>query len=330
MNVKIKSSNTGIALLQTKKLFYISCRKPCFMKKFLSAFFLPAFFILLSCNNKPGGDTINLKFNLPTGSSYDYNVDMNMTMNGNVNGQPVNMKNKMAMGYRFAAVGDSSGWKKLTASINRVAMHINSNGVNIDFDSDKAIDTSEVVSATMGKVLRALKGGQFGFTMNEKGKIGSVTGINDMMQRVMTSINVPDAGSMAAGMSSTVTDENFKQNIQQSFGMYPDKPVKPGDTWTNTMDMNNQGMQMKIDNTYTLKSVSGNTANIKIDSKISSPGANSMGITGTMTGTMKFDIPTGLPMDGNLDMSMSMTMNTGGQVVPMNTDINMKITGKKI
>ena len=300
------------------------------MKNFLSAFILPAFFFLLSCNNKSGGDTINLKFNLPTGSSYDYNVDMNMSMNGNVNGQPVNMKNKMAMGYRFSAIGDSSGWKRLTASINRVAMHLNNGGVNLDFDSDKTNDTSDVVSASTGKALGALKGGQFGFTMNEKGNVGSVTGINDMMQRVMSSMNVHDAGSMAAGMSSTINDENFKQNIQQSFGMYPDKPVKPGNTWTNTMDMNNQGMQMKIDNTYTLESVSGNIANVKSNSKISSPGTNSMGITGTMTGTMKFDIPTGLPMDGNLDMNMRMTMNTGGQVVPMNTDINMKITGKKI
>jgi uncharacterized protein DUF6263 len=300
------------------------------MKKFLSAFVLPACFIFLGCNNKPGGDAINLKFNLPAGSSYNYNVDMDMAMNGNVNGQPINVINKMAMGYRFAAISDSAGWKKLNASINHIAMHMNSNGVNIDFDSDKQTDTSDVVSGTIGKVLGALKGGQFGFTMNEKGKIGSVTGINDMMQRIMSSINMQNAGAMAAGMNSTFNEDNFKQNIQQPFGMYPDKPVKPGDTWTNTIDINNQGMQMKMDNTYTLESVSGNTANVKTDSKISSPGANSMGITGTMTGNMKFDIPTGLPVDGNLDMNMRMTMNTGGQVVPMNTDINMKITGKKI
>ena len=154
-------------------------------------------------------------------------------------------------------------------------MHINSNGVNVDFDSDKATDTSDVVSGTVGKVLGALKGGQFGFTMNEQGKIGSVTGINDMMQRIMSSINLQGAGSMAAGMSSTFNDDNFKQNIQQSFGMYPDKPVKTGDTWTNTMNTNNQGIQMKIDNTYTLESVKDSTANVKVDSKISSPGENS-------------------------------------------------------
>jgi len=300
------------------------------MKKFIYVFILPAYFIFSGCGNKSqNADAIILKFNLPNGSSYNYNVDMDMSMNGNINGQSLNMKDKMAMGYDFAAVGDSSGWKKITATISRISMHLNSNGVNIDFDSDLKPDSSDMASGTMGKIFGALKGGQFRFTMNEQGKIGSVTGINDLMQRILSSVSLGNTASAAAQMNSTFNEENFKQNIQQSFGMYPDKPVKPGDSWINTMEMNNQGMPMKIDNTYTLKSVSGNTANVKVDSKISSPGSNSTGINGTMKGNMKFDIPTGLPTDGDLDMSMSMTMNTGGQVVPMNTSIKMKITGKK-
>lgn len=299
------------------------------MKKFLSAIILPACLVLFSCNNKKGGEAITLKFNLPAGSTYDYNVDMDMAMSGVVNGQSVNIKDQMGMGYRFAAVSDSAGWKTISATINRIAMHMNTNGVDIDFDSDKEADSTGVVSGTVGKVLGALKGGHFGFTMNEKGQIGKITGINDMMQRIMTSINVPATDAMAAGASSTFNEENFKQNIQQSFGMYPDKPVKPGDAWTNTIDMNSQGTPMKIDNTYTLESVTGDTAHVKVDSKISSPGADVTGITGTMTGKMNFDIPTGLPADGNLNMNMHMTMNTGGQVVPMNMVIDMKITGKK-
>ena len=44
--------------------------------------------LLLSCNNKPANnDTINLKFNLQPGMSYDYSMDMTMAMKGNVSGQ---------------------------------------------------------------------------------------------------------------------------------------------------------------------------------------------------------------------------------------------------
>jgi hypothetical protein len=235
----------------------------------------------------------------------------------------------MAMGYGFAAIKDSSGWKKISATINRIAMHLNSNGVDINVDSDLMPDSSDAVSGTMGKVFGALKGGQFQFTMNEQGKIGSLTGINTLVQHIFSSINVPFSPSVMAGVNNVFNKEIFKQNIQQSFGMYPGKPVKSGDNWTSTLTMNNQGMQMKIDNTNTLESVDGNIANVKINSKISSPDEASTGITGTMDGNMKFDIPTGLPTDGDLDMNMKTMMNTGGQIVPMNTNIKMKITGKK-
>lgn len=297
------------------------------MKKFLLAFIIPVFIILSACNNKPGnGGAITLKFNLPVGSSYNYNVDVSMQMNGNINGQALNMNNKMAMGYGFSAAGDSAGWKKLNATIENISMHISGNGMNINYDSNQPGDTSDVVSATVGKVLGALKGGQFQFTMNDSGQVGSVSGIQDMMQRIMSSINVPGASSMASGIGSTFNDENFKQNIQQSFGMYPNKPVKPGDTWQNTSEMNNQGMILKLDNTYTLQSVEGNNANVKVDSKISSQGA--MTINGTMSGTMKFDVPTGLPLDGNLDMNMNMG-EASSQSAPLKMDMKTKITGKK-
>lgn len=292
---------------------------------------IPVLTILFACNSKPGsGDAITLKFNLPTGSSYNYNIDMNMLMKGDANGQPINMNNKMAMGYNFYATGDSAGWKKLTATINRIAMNIDAGAMKINFDSDKPTDSSDVASGIMGKVLGALKGGHFGFTMNDKGQVGEVTGIEEMVQRMMSSLNVPNAELMSANVNSAFNKENFKQNIQQSFGMYPDKPVKPGDTWTSSMSMNNQGMQMKMDNTYTLESVSNNNAHVKINSKITSPEADAaMNLNGTMTGTMDFDIATGVPLNGNIEMNMNMTPNSSTQSTPMNMDMKMKITGKK-
>jgi hypothetical protein len=301
------------------------------MKKISSAMSIVAFFVLLSCNNMPGksGDAIDLKFNLAKGASYDYNMNMDMSVKGNANGQPINVTNKMAMGYHFGVTDDSAGWKKISSTISRIAMNINAgSGVNINYDSDKPVDTSDMVNGTMGKVLGAMKGGEFTFTMNDKGKIGSVTGITEMMNRMMAS--VPNAGAMAGSMSSAFNEDNFKQNIQQAFGMYPDKPVKPGDAWTSAMNMNNAGMSIKMNNTYTLESVSGDNANIKVNSKITSPsGDSTMGINGSMTGTMKYDIPTGVPVDGDLDMIMNMNVNQGGQSMPINMDVKMKISGKK-
>lgn len=298
-------------ILQMKKLFFVTS--------------ILVTFVLGSCSGQQG-NAITLKFNLPKGSSYDYNMDMDMSVKGNAGGQAVDVTNTMGMGYRFVALDDSAGWKKLSSTISRIAMNINAGGMKINYDSDKPADTSDVVSGTMGKVLGAMKGGQFTFTMNERGQIGTVSGIDAMKSKMMAA--APDAD--ASGMGGAFNEDNFKQNIQQAFGAYPDKPVKPGDSWTNSITSNTNGMSMKIDNTYTLESVNGNTADVKIDSKITSPTASSgLDITGTMTGTMEYDIPTGVPVGGDYDMKMNMNVSNAGQSTPMTTNIKMKITGKK-
>jgi hypothetical protein len=37
----------------------------------------------------------------------------------------------------------------------------------------------------VGKVMGAMKGGQFGFTINENGEIGSVFGLQEMMKNMI-------------------------------------------------------------------------------------------------------------------------------------------------
>jgi hypothetical protein len=87
-------------------------------------------------------------------------------------------------------------------------------------------------------------------------------------------------------------------------------------------------MEIKSDNVYTLESVAGNIANIKVNSKISSPDTTT-NIAGTITGTMQYDIPSGVAVDGDLDTNMNMNVNAGGQSIPMTIGIKTKITGKK-
>jgi hypothetical protein len=204
-------------------------------------------------------------------------------------------------------------------------MKMNAGGVNLDYDSDKPVDTTNVMNTTMSSVLGAMKGAMFTFTLNEKGEVGSVAGIDEMKNKMLSS--APSNDAMANGIGNSFNEDNFKQNMQQAFGFYPGKPVKVGDTWTSTSNVNNNGMQMNLENTYTLESVSNGIAVVKVDSKISS-GAG-MPLKGTMTGAMQYDIATGIPVNGNLDMLMNINVDTGGQSTSMNMDIKTTMTGKK-
>lgn len=295
------------------------------MKKFIAAFVLFSACITIGSAQKP----IDLKFNLATGESYDYKMDVDMSTKGEFSGQPIDVKNTMALGYHFKVIGDSSGWKKLSATISKIVMNVNAGGMNFSYDSDTPPDSTDMIGGMLGKILGVMKGAEFGFTMNAKGEIGSVSGIDELMERMQA--NVPGASAMGAGIGNSFSEENFRQNMQQAFGAYPGKPVKPGDTWTNTATTNTSGMQLETTNVYTLESVSGNIANVKMTSKLATASVDTAaaGIDGTGSGNIMFDIPSGIAVDGNTETNLNIKVNEQGQTIPMTTDIKMKLTGKK-
>ena len=294
------------------------------MKKVFAAFVIGGLFAATASSaQKP----VDLKFNLKKGENYSYATTMDIETKGNMGGKDMDVKNTVGISYLFTNTGDSAGWKKLNSTITRIGMNTNVAGMSINYDSDQPADSSDMVGAMLGKILGAMKNGQFIFTINEKGEVGSVTGFEEMMQKVMDAAS--GAGPMG-NVGNAFNEENFKQNIQQSFNAYPGKPVKPGDSWTSTVNTNAGGAQMTSDITYTLESVEGNTATVKVDSKISSPQTDSEAtLNGTSTGSIKYDIPSGVAVDGDLDTNLDMNISRGGQSMPMSTDIRTKITGKK-
>ena len=294
--------------------------------------------VLYCCKGTQSADGTTLKFNLQKGEKYQYTIGMDMHMRQSMMGKDVDVNTNMDMGYTFEVTDDSAGWKKVNATVSKIAMKMDAGGMQVNFDSDNpgAADSTGPMGK-VGKIFEAMKGGTFGFTINEKGEVGSVTGIREMMEHAVSTLNDPTAtAGIMAGMSKSFDEEQFKQNLQQSFGVYPEKPVKVGDSWHKTMMMNNAGMVLKMDNTYTLESVENNNAKIKMSSKISS-GSDStqlmgmqMDIDGTMEGTMQFDIASGMPIKGQSNMQMNMKVKNQGVEIPMKMTFTMNITGKKL
>jgi hypothetical protein len=293
------------------------------MKKFSAVLLLLTCIVSVSLAQKP----INLKFNLQKGQGFDYNVNMAVTTTGKAGGQDINVKNAMTFGYRFGVIDDSSGWKKMQGTISKIAMTISAGGQNINYDSDEPVDTSDAVNSTFAKVMSPIIGSQFEFIMNANGKVGYVHGINEMAQKMKDQAPSDD---VASGMAGAFNEESFKQNLQQSFGLYPGKPVKPGDTWKGTTNTTSNDIDLKMNNAYKLESVSHNVATVKVSSTISSPSSESItNMSGSYNGTVQFDIPTGVPVNGDIDMILNINVNAGGQTIPMKTDVKMKVTGKK-
>ncbi len=290
-----------------------------------------ALLLLVSCNTK-SKEAIELKFNMHKGSRFEYNITMDMNMQQIAMRQDSGVKNTMGFTYLFEVVEENDTAKTVASTINKINMAMDAMGNQMHFDTDSVHgqDTS-TPNAMLGNIFSTLKGAKFTFRINNKGEISDIQGLNDMRQKMAS---VPGAPPIEA-MSGLFNEESFRQNIEQAFAAYPGKPVKTGESWTKNVSATSQGMKVNSINTYTLQSVQGDDALIKVASKLSSAGSEQMqgmqmNMTGTSAGTMHYDIPTGMPTDANVDMKMDIKMKGQGLDMPMTMTSKMTIKGKKL
>jgi hypothetical protein len=124
--------------------------------------------------------------------------------------------------------------------------------------------------------------------------------------------------------------------MQQALNIFPDHPVKPGDTWKKTFNMGTSMMNLTIDNEFKLTSVTGGTAHIDVNSKIKGGGGAgpemknmNMDLNGDQKGTMEVEVATGLVTDGKMKQTIKGEMTAAGMKVPMSVTSDIHISGRK-
>ncbi|HUC83351.1 MAG TPA: DUF6263 family protein [Flavisolibacter sp.] len=278
------------------------------MRKLPALVALSALLIMQSCNssdNKAGaanGDGVALKFNLQKGKSYTY--AMNMDMEGETQGQK--MENEMAFDYTVEVVNDQDSLKTLKTTYDRIKMEMNAGATNIDFDTnepqkDSAADPRQNPMGMMSNMFYAMKGKSFEMKVNEKGEVKSVAGISELMNAVINSMQVDEntKQGVAQVFQSQFNEDAIKSSFSQAFNIFPDKPVKVGDTWTKTVGMPAMAGG-NITTNYKVKEINGNTVVLDVASDLSSSG-----MQGAQTGTMKVDATTGLVTEGNMEQKFT-------------------------
>lgn len=302
------------------------------MKKNILFISIVALVSITSCKST-SKDTVLLKFNLAKGSKYKFAMDVDMTMNQKNEGKDVNMRNSIATSYDFEVTSDSAGWKTVLSTIDKFGMDMDAMGGKMHFDTDMPVDTT-TPAGIMAKVFTALKGAKFSFIVNENGEITRVIGVEEMAERMSAGLPHPEELSQSL-RGSGFDEESIKQNMQQAFAAYPGKPVKPGDSWSKSMNQKVQGLNVKLDYDFTLEAVNGDDAVIKVISKLNSlhdgtiNGTN-VNMGGTSTGMMHYSLATGMATDATTDMNLTMKVSAQGMEIPMQMKIKTMMKGKKI
>jgi hypothetical protein len=260
----------------------------------------------------------------------------------------------MNMGYQMK-VKDISPQHDINLDFmyNHIGMSMKSSLMNFNYDSDSTIaptndeaedngkmDIAGKMKGMYGKIMGALVHKNMQVTLDEFGKVKSVTGYKEMIASLKDSLSTMTPGSGDA-MDNLMDEAQIRQVFQQTFGTFPQKPVSVGETWSNEFTQNQSGMPMKFTNTYKLVEVlqKENEAIIEINSTIST-GENSeikkngmsmkMDMDGKQNGKMTVDMNTGMVKSGKMTQDIKVNMEVMGQKVPMTMKGVATMVGKKL
>ncbi|GAB3637616.1 hypothetical protein GCM10027422_32060 [Hymenobacter arcticus] len=256
---------------------------------------------------------VTLKFNFAPGSKFTYAVES--TQQIDAPGQKIGQSITMVSSYAVQAGAGTS--KNLTVSYDRVAMKMDAMGQKLAYDSSNPTTKSSPL-ALMG----GLVGKSFEATLTDEGKVTSIKGVDALVNGMVDPAN-PNAAAVRAQMSKTMNDSTLQSALEQSFNIYPDHAVKPGDTWSKTIKLAMGPLSIRAASTYKLNSVSAGIAHLGITSKLDGQGA--MDMSGTQTGTMDVEVATGMLTDSKIVQML--TSKPGAPAAKITTNIH--VTGTK-
>lgn len=292
--------------------------------------------LLVSCggkkDNKPGtpsgagsGEAVNLKLNVKPGDNFDQKMVMNMNMHTEATGQKVDMKMGFDAAMNFAVMAaDTTGGAKLK-------MTYTSADGSMDMGAAGGA-MGDKINDLMSKAMKAMTGESLVMNIDKSGKPSDPLNYEEFKERLIKkfdSLGLPSGSGEK--MTESLGKKNLANNMQMMFNIYPDKPVKPGDSWTTEtiQDMNN--ISMKIKNEYTLDKVEGGTAYITVKGTAASDGVETEGGGKLMdmkinqSGDMEMNVGMGTIKKMKMKMEMEATVEAMGTKMPMKMDAKFAI-----
>ena len=245
-----------------------------------------------------------LRLNLPKGPVPVLQYDIDQKIQETIQGHTLNIHQVISMGMAADVLGtDAAGNMNVRFTFRSLKQTMESPGVKAS-------------SQLQDKLSRALVGKSYDAMIDARGHVGSITGLDKVMDAVITAINLPP-GPQATAIESTLK-QNFgesamKENLSRMLATYPEKPVHVGDSWPVTQSISHP-YPMTVNTHYRLVSVSGGLTKLVLDSTLATtPGASmAIGTTktkltmkGTQTGTESLDTKTGWVRDSKLQQNLS-------------------------
>jgi hypothetical protein len=270
-----------------------------------------------SCRNSDGYAGSVLKFNLEKNKQYDYEIIWDMDQKVMDKDSKINL----LAGYSFEVTEEKDNIKTLRGVYNNFRLYMKIMDMEMDIDTDKPVDniSGDDQMAMMKRLFAGIKGKAFTMKVDEEGNVLSVSGFDEIINSMIDSAGVNEDMKlqMKVSLRDQFNEQELKNQFAQAFMIFPNKKVKPGDSWQKDYRMGGK-MPASFSTTYTVKKMEADQVTLDAKTIIGSAPGGEMEVKGEQTGTLLIDSKTGLVI--NAEFSQNMETKT--------QDLQIKINGK--
>ena len=292
--------------------------------KIKSALFATAIMLVFSsCGGSK--EKYTLVYNVNSGDTFEQLITTDVILNQNVMGQIMSVRTSMEMlaVYSINAVEENA--IDMDFVFESIGMSMISDFFEMSFDSN----TTSVFATEedLSPMLKALTNLPFNMVVDRRGNVQSVSGLEQIMEAMVAvlgdEIDEQTKQQMLAQFDQQFSSESMQTTMGQSLTVFPEHPIRVGESWTTTTTVN-AGVAMTTEVTTTLKSVRGNIAVLESKGEFSTDAPivqnmhdaeTQMTMTGTQSGTMEIDMNTGWVVGGEMVQNIKSEIDFQGMKI---------------
>lgn len=297
-------------------------------------YFLLVVLMVTSCKTKQ----IELSLNLDEGKEYAQSYNSSILLNQTVMGQKMEIEMTLKGDMTYKVNKKTGNEYDITAQYDQMGMEMKSQMFNMNFNSE-----NESSDNPFNQMMSGLTDKPFEIVMNKKGEVENVKNIDQLFASIYKQYtNIPEdqMAQMKSQIDNAFGEESFKSNLESSTAIFPDNPVKVGDSWTITSTQKSN-FEMDVTTDYTLVENKDDYYLIKGVSKIATPDSagyseNSgmmmqYNMSGTMTSDIKINKETGWVIETTINQNLSGMVDVKpSDQLPDGMELPMKITSETI
>ncbi len=240
-----------------------------------------------------GKDSVSLRLCLEKGKTYSFKTKANQVMTMNVQGQSMNTTQNIEITNTIHVIDVVNEQFITELTTNNFKFSQTTMGTTFTYDSEHPEDSHPILQIQTSQ-------------------------LKEMMEQ---------AYNLSLDVMGNITNRDstiFNQDMVSFFTTFPEEAVHVGSTWSHDASTDISGISSSNHITYTVTKITKKEVHADFTSSLSASGKAEL--KGTGSGTVVFDIATGMAKTSTTKNNISMTINEQGMSIPATINGTTTIT----